>query len=132
MGEVAVAANREEIVIMKVKLIGMILGFALSTNSWATYSCSGPVGGLGIEPATGDVIVESLAGLAWPRLCSVSRSANGIDPQACKTVYSALLTAQTTGKSVNLWFDDDVSGGNCGTHPSWQFLEGWYFGPKLN
>jgi len=92
----------------------------------AIYTCSGPVTGVAIEPATGDLIPETAGGLSWPRMCSVSVDKNGISTESCKVIYSTLLTAQTTGKNVTLWFNDS---GNCSSssHPEWQLLHGWYF-----
>ena len=108
-----------------------ILLVVFSTSANAVYTCTGPVTGLTIEPTSGDVIPEAAGGFSWPRMCSVSSSKNGISVESCKVIYSALLAAQTTGKTVTLWFNDN---GDCSSssHPSWQLLTGWYFGPKIN
>lgn len=40
-----------------------------------------------------------------------------------------LLTAQTSGKQIELWFNDSLT---CTTHPAWAWLSGWYWGPRLH
>ncbi|WP_123422173.1 hypothetical protein [Gallaecimonas pentaromativorans] len=107
-----------------------LLIFLFSLPACANYTCTGPVLGVAIEPKTGDILVEKLASLSWPRLCSVTSVKNGVSLESCKAVYSLLLSAQAQNKSVILWFND---GKDCTTtsHPTWNMLEGWYFGPEL-
>jgi len=107
-----------------------LISFSLSPNVYATYSCSGVVKGVTIAP-TGQVFAESIGSISWPRMCSVSETFNGVSPEACRAVFSTLLTAQATGKEVSLSFDDDAGGGTCTSHPAWGALTGWYFGPTL-
>ncbi|GAB1624099.1 hypothetical protein AAOGI_41490 [Agarivorans albus] len=99
--------------------------------SLANYTCYGEVKGVSIEARTGHLIVENIGPLEWPRLCSVDRDYNSISPEACRVVYSTLITAQTTQKSVIMWFND---GKDCSreSHQPWKVLTGWYFGPKLH
>jgi len=108
-----------------------ILILLLPSLALANYTCTGKVTGVSIEPSTGDLIVQKVGPLNWPRLCSVDTEVRGISADACKIVYSTLLTAQTTGKEVRLWFNDS---GDCtdSSHAPWQSLTGWYFGPKLH
>ncbi|CCN35785.1 conserved hypothetical protein [Vibrio nigripulchritudo SO65] len=95
----------------------------------ANYTCSGKVTGVSIDAKSGDVLVERIGPLIWPRLCKVDNEVHGISADACKTVYSTLLTAQTTNKEVVMWFND---GKSCETTAKpWQWITGWYFGPKL-
>ena len=113
---------------MKSKLLILCVFFSVGANA---YTCSGKVKGVSIEAKTGDVLVESIGPLSWPRLCKVDSEYDGISPEACRIVYSTLLTAQSTGKDVTLWFNDSKDC-SAASHPSWQWLTGWYFGPKLS
>jgi hypothetical protein len=111
--------------------ISMLLPLLLSSVlADASYTCSGGVQGVGIEPSTGVIFAEGIGPLEWTKLCSVSKTLNNIEPESCKVIYSTLLTAQTTGKQVRLWFND---GKNCSkeSHAPWYELKGWYFGPVL-
>lgn len=102
----------------------------ISVSASASYICEGNVEGVTLNPKSGSVVVENLAGLRWVRLCSVSQIINGIPAESCKAIYSLLLTAQSTNKGVVMWFNDDKSC-TSSDHPPWQDLTGWYFGPKL-
>jgi hypothetical protein len=73
--------------------------------------------------------VASAAGQAWGFYCQLGGSANNVSAEACKGILTVLLTAQTTGKTVTLWFDDDLT---CSTHPSWAWLNTFYWGPTIN
>src|ERR1043165_7062342 len=116
---------------MEKKTLVLFLSILLSVTSWpanAAYTCSGTVKGVAIEP-NGQMWVESLGGLSWVALCSVTQSANGVSVDACKTTHALLLTAAATNKTVTLWFNDS---GNCSTHAAWAWLTGWNFGPRLD
>ncbi len=115
---------------MKIGLLIFLL--LVSGYACAKYTCTGGVQGVSINPRNGTILVEKLAGLEWPVLCSVQAEANGITAEACRSIYSILLTAQMSQKEVSLWFDDDATGGSCDSHGSWTYLKGWYFGPRLN
>lgn len=108
-------------------LFFLLMLFAFSYPS--TYQCTGPVTGVSINPKTGEVVAENIGTLEWPKFCDVNNEINGVDPESCKIIFTALLTAQISGKSVTLWFEDD---NDCSTHTPWQLLTGWYFGPKIN
>lgn len=103
---------------------------AASNSVSAAYTCTGPVVGLTINPLNGVVQPQQVAGLQWPTMCSVETVANGVSTETCKNIYAMLLSAQATGKDVMLWFND---GGDCSSasHPAWQPLQGWYFGPQI-
>lgn len=104
------------------------MALATSTAASANYTCEGPVVGLALGP-TGIVTVQSIAGIQWPYLCQLRADVQfNTPPDTCKAIYSLLLAAQTSGKNVRLWFDDNLT---CSTHPSWANLTGWYFGPEL-
>ncbi len=113
------------------QLLFFITILFFSSNAFATYTCTGKVSGVTINPSQGRVLVESVGGLVWVELCSVEKIFNNINPETCKQIYSLLLTAQTAKKEVMFWFNDENSGMNCSNHPSWQLLTGWYFGPRL-
>lgn len=115
---------------MKKQLLILFLSILFSSTAAFAYTCAGKVSGVSIEATSGHVLVEKIGPLSWPRLCSVDREYNGISPEACRTVYSTLLTAQTTQRDVVLWFND---GKDCtqNSHTPWQTLTGWYFGPSI-
>ncbi|EPF7755558.1 hypothetical protein ACSVMW_004644, partial [Vibrio parahaemolyticus] len=119
-----------EIKVMKKALIAILLS-GLSFASYGKYTCVGEVKGLSIDAKKGEVLVEKLGPLNWPKLCRLDGDYNGINQETCRTIYSTLLTAQTTNKEVTLWFNDR---GDCtdSSHTPWEWLTGWYFGPKLN
>ncbi len=104
-----------------------ILAISVSP-AFANYSCSGAVQGITISP-DGQVFASSIGSLSYPRICSVTATSNGVSTEACKVIYSALLTAQTTGKTVSFTFND---AGDCNSHTAWGWLTGWYFGPVIN
>ena len=112
------------------RTLAFLLFTIFSANSYANYTCSGKVNGVSIEPSTGSVLVESIGPLSWPRLCRVDAEHNDISAEACRIIYSTLLTAQTTQKEVTFWFRD---GKDCSeeSHTPWGWLTGWYFGPQL-
>lgn len=117
------------------KLLKYLKAFAASTtvlllsasNAWGSYACAGYVTGVTIGP-TGVVAAERIPGGIWVYVCQIGATYNGVGPEQCKAIYTLLLTAQTTGKQVTMWFEDGL---NCTTHPAWAPLTGWYFGPML-
>jgi hypothetical protein len=100
--------------------------FAGTAN--ATYTCSGPVSGV-VVSRDGVVAAQNFSGLNWVYLCSLTTPINGVSVDACKGIYSLLITAQATGKSVVTWFNDDPK--TCASHPAWAWLTDWYWGPML-
>jgi hypothetical protein len=95
----------------------------------ATYTCTGPVSGVQIS-REGVVSADRLGGMSWTHLCSVEVVQNGVSPATCKSIYAMLLAAQTSGKTVSFWFNDDPN--TCASHVAWSWLTGWYWGPMLN
>lgn len=113
------------------KILAICSCLMVSINLHAeNYTCGGNVTGVGIDPISGSILVENIGPLVWPRLCSVERETNSISPEACRIIYTTLLTAQTTGKPVRMWFR---SPGACDkeTHVPWYPLKDWYFGPVI-
>lgn len=93
----------------------------------AQYSCVGPVAEVLVSP-TGVVSAGSLGGITWGYWCSISSATNGVSPEACRGVLAVLLAAQTSGRDVQVWFDDGLS---CTTRTPWTWQTGWYWGPAL-
>lgn len=104
----------------------------VSNPAWATYTCTGPVQGVAINPKNGMLLAQHAAGFNWPAFCSVEVEENGVSPETCKHIYSMLLSAQVSKKDITLWFNDDADGGNCSSKTQWAYLNAWYFGPKIN
>ena len=98
----------------------------LSSAANANYTCSGPVKGVSLEVTTGDILVESIGNVSWPRLCNINYVGNGIPPAVCKNVHAMLLTAQTLGKSVTLWSNDPRTACPSDLTP-WHWVPGFYF-----
>lgn len=112
------------------KIIGFLLCF-FSYSVSATYTCSGKIKGIAINPKSGLVQAEKIGPLAWPALCSVESEVGGVSVESCKVIFSTLLTAQMADKTVTLWFNDDKDCSQA-SHAPWTLLSGWYFGPKLS
>ena len=103
--------------------IFLALLLAFSAQAHAAYNCTGPVGGVSLD-ASGTLLAATIAGITWPKICDVNTTQNGFEPNVCKTVYTQLITAQTTGKTVTIYFND---AGSCSSHPAWQWASGLYF-----
>ena len=112
--------------------IALLAGLWFAAPAWATYSCTGTVDSVSVTPGTGILILYMSGGLNAVYLCTVdgsSSSANGtVTPTQCKAFLSVLLSAQATGRSVQLAFNDSLT---CTTHDAWAWLTGWYYGPVL-
>lgn len=108
------------------RVIAAIVLAALSAQAQATYTCSGAVKGVSVEPTSGDVLARSIGtAMSWPRFCSLRQDRNGITPAGCKAVYASLLTAQASGRSVTVWVNGPSA--SCEALSSWHFVEGFYF-----
>jgi len=109
------------------KFIAIICAISVTTIAHANYFCEGKVHHVAVGPG-GQVTVHADPGFHWDYLCSVTTATNGVSVDACKAIFSALLTAQATDKTVQWAFNDSLS---CTTHPDWQYLTGWYWGPVV-
>ena len=111
------------------KKISIVVLLCFPFVSHANFECTGAVSGVTLSPQ-GAVVVASLKDWSYQTICNVSNQSNGVNPEACKAIYSLLLTAQTTNKTVTFWFN----AGDCtaGSQPSWTALANWYLGPKIN
>jgi hypothetical protein len=112
-------------------LVSLFLAGIATAQANTTYTCTGNVKGVSINPKNGDLLAESIGPLVWPKLCNLETELSGVSPETCKVIYSTLLTAQTANKKVTLWFNDSK---DCSidSHPAWKILTGWYFGPKIS
>lgn len=100
---------------------------SVSTWAQANYTCLGTVQ-VTVAPQ-GVVAVTGVGGLLNVYLCNLTIPINGVQPVACQGIYAMLLSAQKNAKTVYLWFNDALT---CTTHPAWDWLTGWYWGPMLN
>lgn len=106
-----------------------VLLVGISPIAFANYSCVGPVSGTQIAP-NGVVMANTIAGIGTPYLCSVNTTTNGVSPDACKAIFALLLTAESQGRNVIMWLNDEPN--TCSSHAGWSWLSGWYWGPMLN
>lgn len=98
------------------------LGFIAPAS--ANYQCSGQVKGVALDTANGDLLVESIGSVTWPRLCSFRSTANGVQPDDCKRMFATLLVAQTSGKSITFWVTDSAT--TCPQLPQFTYVNGIY------
>jgi hypothetical protein len=78
---------------------------------------------------SGALTVTSIAsGLNTFYVCQIGSTINGVGPEVCKAIYAQMLAAKTSGQTVQWYFSDALS---CTTHPTWDWLTGWYYGPSL-
>jgi uncharacterized SAM-dependent methyltransferase len=92
------------------------------------YACNGPVNGVTVNPS-GVVSAAAAGGQSWGFFCQLGSSINNVSAEACKGILAVLMTAQASGKTVTLWFDDNLT---CSTHASWAWLDTVYWGPSMN
>ena len=110
------------------KSLAMLAALLLSATAQANYSCVGPVDVVALDPGGNVTVTSTAAGLSWVNICQIGGTANGVGSDQCKAIYAELLTARAAGQTVQWWFGDALT---CTTHPSWQWLTGWYFGPAV-
>jgi len=109
---------------------GLATGLALFLSApvfAADYSCAGPVNGVSLTPG-GIVAAQNAGGQSWGFFCQLGQTTNNFTPEACKGVLAMLLTAQTTGKQVVIWYRDDL---NCSANRGWNWMSTIYWGPML-
>lgn len=104
-------------------LVSLVL-MSATPAALAGYTCGGPVRGVAID-TSGDILAESIGPVIWPRLCNIRTAVNGIPPESCKIIYSTLLAAQASGRSVTFWINDPAT--TCATLAQWQWVNGFYF-----
>lgn len=115
----------------------------MTLPSHAGWGCQGKVRGLVIT-SEGTLVMSLYQGDDTPiwdakYICSVSTPANGIDPQACKSIYGLLVTSIALGRTVTFWFDyNNAQSPSCTPtrFPAWTWLPtgsaNWYHGPQLD
>jgi hypothetical protein len=66
----------------------------------------------------------------WQAICSVTATWHNVPADVCKNWVSAAMTAQATGKSLFLYFDDVNNAGkiDCATFTPWSDLYIDYLG----
>lgn len=105
--------------------MSLLCAVSFSSPAFAGYTCTGLVRGVSMDFLNGELLAESVGGVSWPRLCSFRSAINSIQPEDCKRMYAALLTAQSSAKSVTLWVND--SNTTCATLTPWAYVNGLYF-----
>jgi hypothetical protein len=95
-----------------------------SPAAFAGYECTGPVQGVSVFLANGDLVAEKVGLVSWPRLCNLRVTANAIPPEMCKIMYTALLTAQASGKTVTLFVNNNTA--TCATLAGWVYIADLY------
>jgi len=53
------------------------------------------------------VSAANAAGQSWGYFCQRGATTNNVTPDACKGILAVLLTAQTSGKHVRVWYSDN-------------------------
>jgi len=86
----------------KLAALFLALGF-YSPSTYAAIACTGNVSLLALSPGNGIVQVSNGFGVWY--LCSVSSVVNGVPTESCKAVYSTLLAAQASGRTMTMDFD---------------------------
>ena len=101
---------------MKFKL-GFTLLCMLSFGSYgAATVCSGQIERLGFSPTEGSLYLDIGHGVF--KFCSFKTTEVGVDPEACKAMYSSLLTAQAKGGTVDLYLNE---GSDCSALSGWGY-----------
>lgn len=103
-----------------------LMSFAMNANA---YDCTGQVTTIQISPA--GVVATSFGSMGWVYLCSVNEVYNNVKPEACKTIYSTMLSAKLSNKKVVFWFSDNSNDCTNAAHPAWANLQHWYWGPAI-
>ncbi len=107
-------------------ILGVMAAEAMATN----YSCGGPVNGVTVDH-NGVVVAESAGGQHYGYFCQIGGASNNVTSDACKGILSVLLTAQSTDKSINIWYNDTHDCAWHASNGSWAWLDTWYFGPMV-
>jgi hypothetical protein len=100
-----------------------------ATSANANYFCSGTVQNVEVGPNGVITVLAPSAGLNPAYPCQIGNTINGVGPDACKAILSILLAAHAAGGTVTFAYDDALT---CATHPAWDWLAGWYYGPEYD
>ena len=101
----------------------LLIGLILSFNSLADSFCTGKLSVVSIGRG-GTVLIKGPGGLPYVYLCNTESKQNGVEPSACKTMYSTLLTAKAQDKPVDITFNPSIS--------SCSGLTGWRYAANIN
>lgn len=107
----------------------IVIALFMSSNAFAGFACTGNISGVTLTPG-GAVLVSTLMNWRYQNICNLTSPTNNTTTEACQAIYAMLLTAQTTGKKISMWFN----AGDCSkeSQADWSTLENWYYGPMLN
>ncbi|WP_148049867.1 hypothetical protein [Gallaecimonas pentaromativorans] len=98
----------------------------ISFSSLADTRCDGKISDLAIGHG-GVVLVTIPEQFSAVYICSVVDKQNGVDPEACRAMYSTLLAAKAAEKSVSITFLPAIS--SCSMNKSWAWAQNinWIF-----
>lgn len=102
------------------KMLPNVLAFSIAVLpgvALATYSCTGPVTYLGIDGG-GDVTLALSGATPIHKICNLNSQGGFVEfsVASCKVAYAAALTAHATGKTLTVFYDDNLT---CATQPYW-------------
>ena len=80
------------------KLLVMVLSIGLAFPVFSQVDCKGKITNLALHIDNGTLIAGLEGGPSATYLCSVSSQYNGVPPEACKALYSSLLSTKAAGK----------------------------------
>ena len=96
----------------------------LAMNANARHSCTGTVTNVDVS---GNNIHAQIEGIGTGnQICSLTQTQGEYSPEACKAVFSMLLSAKMSEKKIRLYFRND-SNTSC-NKGSWQVLNNPDFG----
>ena len=103
-------------------------GLLAASTAQANYFCQGVVDQIDVSPSGLVTVDSAAAGLQFQYLCMIGTTTNGVSPDTCKSLLAVLTTAFITQQQVQWAFSDSLT---CTTHPAWNWLAVWYWGPNL-
>ena len=93
--------------------------------AFAGFSCTGPVAYLGIDGG-GDLTIQLGGSTPIHKICNVNAADSypGFTVASCKIAYAAAITARTLGKTLTIFYNDNLT---CATISSWRSETSTYF-----
>ncbi|MER2498452.1 hypothetical protein ABS858_20455 [Vibrio neptunius] len=88
------------------KKILWLTGILFSTSSLADISCNGNVKHI-LQYANGDVNVVTSYRNTYTVMCNIDKHWKGVSPESCQGMLSVLLTAQSTGRNIGVYYSGD-------------------------
>jgi len=85
----------------------------------------------GMVFVSGNVTSGATGSWNWVTICNANSVLNSVSPAVCGNWYAALLSAQATGKTIHIYYDDANNNGiaDCATFPGWVPRIVDYLGP---